>query len=73
MGLVIFCVALAGWVTDLFKEITKHKNNGCDCNQVDKDKKKLDRKSFLTKITVWAGSFIGVVLTFPLVTAMLDQ
>ncbi len=45
---------------------------GCDCNQVDKDKKLLDRKSFLTKITVWAGSFIGVVLTFPLVTAMLD-
>ncbi len=28
MGLVLFCVALAGWVTDLFKEITKHKNNG---------------------------------------------
>ena len=44
----------------------------CNCNQEAEEKKLLDRKGFLTKITVWAGSFIGLVLTFPLVTAMLD-
>ena len=28
IGLVIFCTALAGWITDLYKEITKDKKNG---------------------------------------------
>ena len=27
MGLIIFGVALAGWITDLFKEISKDKDN----------------------------------------------
>lgn len=43
----------------------------CNCNQ-EENKDLLDRKSFLTKLIVWVGGIIGLILTLPLITAMLD-
>ena len=47
----------------------------CDCEQVpeeEKNESSIDRRSFMTKITVGVGAFVGAVFAFPLITAMLD-
>jgi menaquinol-cytochrome c reductase iron-sulfur subunit len=47
----------------------------CDCeeeNTTDSNFEAVNRRSFLTKITIAIGGFIGAVLAFPLITAMLD-
>ena len=43
----------------------------CNCNQ-EEGKNLLDRKSFLTKLIVWIGGVIGLILSLPLIMAMLD-
>ena len=47
----------------------------CPCEQENNNQEQKDlvnRRGFLTKITLAIGAFIGVVLTLPLITAMLD-
>ncbi|WP_188464483.1 QcrA and Rieske domain-containing protein [Bizionia arctica] len=45
----------------------------CEDQQTEEDfKKAVDRRGFLTKITIAIGGFIGTVLAFPLITSMLD-
>ena len=47
----------------------------CDCEEqktTDSNLEAVNRRSFLTKITIAIGGFIGTVLAFPLITAMLD-
>jgi len=47
----------------------------CDCeeqNTTDSNSEVANRRSFLTKITIAIGGFVGTVLAFPLITALLD-
>lgn len=44
---------------------------GCNCEE-SKTEDGEDRRSFLTKVVLGIGSFMGLVMAFPLVTAMLD-
>lgn len=43
----------------------------CNCEE-SKNENTEDRRSFLTKIVLGIGSFMGLVMAFPLVTAMFD-
>ena len=47
----------------------------CNCenqNPPNNNKESLDRRSFMTRITLGVGAFFAAVLSFPLVAAMLD-
>lgn len=47
----------------------------CNCenqNPPNNHKESLDRRSFMTRITLGVGAFFAAVLSFPLVAAMLD-
>lgn len=44
---------------------------GCNCEESNNEDGE-DRRSFLTKVVLGIGTFMGVVMAFPLVTSMLD-
>ncbi len=44
---------------------------GCDCDKKEKEEI-LSRRSFLTKITLVIGAIIALIMSFPLIMAMLD-
>lgn len=47
----------------------------CNCEEQNPErdsKEAVDRRGFLTKISMGIGAFIGVILALPLITAMLD-